>query len=97
MGKLANILHGIHKEQLVHMNQIDNGLGRKESLTLLPDIFSIGAQEFLKEHNYEKELALKNIKINRMKLWIRLSCVAIVLCLEFSDLSVNYYFMIDQS
>lgn len=58
----------------------ENGLGlpSKESLRLLSEFFSIEEQELLKEHNYEKELVSKNIKINRMKLWIRLSCVAMV-------------------
>jgi len=58
----------------------ENGLGlpSKESLRLLSEFFSIEEQELLEEHNYEKELILKNIKINRMKLWIRLSCVAVV-------------------
>jgi transcriptional regulator with XRE-family HTH domain len=58
----------------------ENGLGlpSKESLRLLSEFLGIEEQELLKELNYEKELVSKNIKINRMKLWICLSCVAMV-------------------
>lgn len=54
----------------------ENGLGlpSKESLRLLSEFYNIEEKDLLKEQIYEKELVSKNIKINRMKLSIFLSC-----------------------
>lgn len=58
----------------------ENGLGlpSKESLRLLTEYFNIDEQKLIKELNYEKELVSRNIQINKMKLWILLSCALIV-------------------
>jgi len=54
----------------------ENGLGlpSKESLRLLSEFYNVEEKDLLKEQIYEKELVSKNIKINRMKLSIFLSC-----------------------
>ena len=54
----------------------ENGLGlpSKESLRLLSEFYNVEEKDLLKEQIYEKELVSKNIKINRMKLTIFISC-----------------------